>query len=78
MSKIIIADVLYTNTDESFYVLDRVHENAETYHADTVEAVIQNLREDGWDTCGKVNKSDGSLADLLSNDKNDYIAVWEE
>jgi len=31
MTKIIIADVLYTTTDETFYVLNRIHENATKY-----------------------------------------------
>jgi hypothetical protein len=78
MSKIIIADVLYTITDEMYYVLNREHENATKYQAETLDAVFEKLSADGWTRCGKVSKSDYSLADMLSNSHNNYIAVWEE
>ncbi len=78
MLKIIIADVLYTVTDETYYVLNKEHENAAKYQAATIDAVYENIVADGWTRCGKVNKSDYSLADMFSNSHNDYIAVWEE
>lgn len=78
MKKIIIADVLYTNTDETFYVLNREYQKASLYSAETVDAVIQNLEKDNWHTCGKIKNKHNQLADLLSNDDCDYIAVWEE
>lgn len=78
MSKIKIADVLYTATDESYYVLNREHENTEKYQGETIDAVYKKIVADGWNRCGKVNKSDNSLVDLFSNLRNDYIAVWEE
>jgi len=77
MSKIIIADVLYTVTDETFYVLNRYNDNASDYVAETLEDTFQNLNADGWHKCGKVNRADYSLVDMLTNHK-DYIAVWEE
>lgn len=78
MSKIIIADVLYTVTDETYYVLNKEHANAAKYKAATINAVYKNIVADGWTRCGKVNKSDYSLADMFSNSHDDYIAVWEE
>lgn len=77
MTKIMIADVLYTVSDETFYVLNRTNENAPKYYAETLEAVFDKLRQDKWVKCGKVNKSDNSLADMFKKDEN-YIAVWEE
>ncbi|MEA4919810.1 MAG: hypothetical protein VB078_02635 [Clostridiaceae bacterium] len=78
MSKIVIADVLYTKTDETFYVLNRTHENASKYYAETLEGTISNLKADGWSTCGKVQKSDYTAVDALTNGNLGYIAVWEE
>lgn len=78
MPKIVIADVLYTNTDETFYVLNRPHDNAAKYCAETLDETFENLKADGWNRCGKVNKNDGSLADMCSDGKINYIAVWEE
>lgn len=77
MAKIVIADVLYTVTDETFYVLNRLHKNAPKYYSETLEDVFRKLETDGWHRCGKVNKSDSSLVDMLTNHK-DHIAVWEE
>jgi len=77
MAKIIIADVLYTATDETFYVLNRTHDNALKYIAETLEDTFYNLEADGWRKCGKVNKADSSIVDMLVN-HNAYIAVWEE
>lgn len=78
MSKIIVADVLYTSTDETFYVLNRIHSNAEKYIAKTLDGTFTKLKADGWSRCGKVNRSNDLLVDMLSNSKGDYIAVWEE
>lgn len=78
MSKIIVADVLYTSTDETFYVLNTIHSNAEKYVAKTLDETFTKLKADGWSRCGKVNRSNDLLADMLSNSKGDYIAVWEE
>ena len=77
MAKIIIADISYTTTDETFYVLNKSHDNAKKYAADTLENTFVNLQANGWNKCGKVNRSDGSPVDMLTN-YNSYIAVWEE
>ena len=77
MSKIIIMDVLYTTTDETFYVLNREHDNASKYAAETLEDTFRNLEADGWHKCGKVQRADYSPVDMLTNYKN-YIAVWDE
>lgn len=77
MTKIIISDILYTESDETFYVLEKIHSNAFKYYAKTLEDVFNKLKQDKWNQYGKVNKSDGSLADIFKRG-NDYIAVWEE
>lgn len=77
MAKIMIADVLYTTTDETFYILDKVHDNASKYYAETLENVFNKLTLDNWKQCGKVNNSDGLLVDMFEKENN-YIAVWEE
>ena len=77
MTKIMIADVLYSTTDETFYVLNKIHDNASKYYTETLEDVFDKLRQDKWEQCGKVNKSDYSLADMFVKTGN-YIAVWEE
>lgn len=77
MNNIMIFDVLYTTTDETFYVLNKIHDNASKYYAETLEDVFNKLKQDKWEQCGKVNKSDGLLVDMFKKDEN-YIAVWEE
>ncbi|MCI8345397.1 MAG: hypothetical protein HFJ42_05495 [Clostridia bacterium] len=77
MNNIIIADVLYSTTDETFYVLNEVHDNASKYYAETLEDVFNKLKQDKWEQCGKVNRSNGLLANLFEKEQN-YIAVLEE
>lgn len=72
-----IADVLYSTTDETFYVLDRTYDNASKYYAETLEDVFSKLKQDSWKQCGKVNRSNGLLAHLFEKGRN-YIAIWEE
>ena len=72
-----IFDVLYSSTDETFYVLDKIHGNASKYYAETLEDVFNKLKQDKWNQCGKVNKSDCLLADMFEKEGN-YIAVWQE
>jgi len=77
MSNIVIAKVLYTISDETFYVLNEPHDNASKYIAETLEDAFYNLKADGWYKCGKVNRAGFSQVDMLTNN-TDYIAVWEE
>ena len=77
MSNILIYDVIYTNTDETFYVLNKEHENSTKYISENLENTYLKLKNDGWSKCGKVNKTDNVLVDLFSKDGS-YIAVWEE
>lgn len=59
--KIVLADVLYTKTDESYYVLEGTGKYADDYKAGSMWEVFQLLSEDGWEKRGKVQRSDGSL-----------------
>lgn len=77
MTKIMIADVLYSTTDETFYVLNKAHDNDFKYYAETLEDVFDKLKQDKWIQCGKVNRINNLLADMFKKDEN-YIAVWEE
>lgn len=78
MPKIIITDILYTSTDETFYVLNRTHSNANKYVSKTLDETFTKLKADGWSKCGKVKRSNDLSVDMLSNSNGDYIAVWEE
>jgi|GEM_PF-7064084 len=77
MEKIIIADVLYTNTDETFYVRNCPYEQAEIYIADTLADTLDRLKADGWQPCGQIKTNDPAptLAQLLRKNNN-YIAAW--
>jgi len=77
MSKIVIRNVSYTNTDETFYVLNSECEISGKYQTDTLEEALMKLQNDGWNKCGKVNRHDYSHVDMLKKD-NHYIAVWLE
>ena len=55
---------MYTNTDETFYVLEREHKMPADYKAETLEEAVTYLKSDGWIRCGKVNKQDYSIVDM--------------
>lgn len=75
---VVIANVLYTSTDETFYVLKGQFDGAENYIKDTLEETIAALEASGWRRCGKTNRWDGVHVDMMSNEKLDYIALWVE
>jgi len=76
-TKIVLADVYYTYTDETYYVLNGTSRYADSYKADTLREAFQALRADGWSKSGKVQRSDYSPVDLFERD-GDKIAVWQE
>ena len=78
MQKIIIAHVYYTQTDETFYVLNRLMENAEQYIGSTLQETLANLKAAGWSTCGKVQRHDGVPVDMMSDADQHFIALWAE
>lgn len=75
--RIVIADVLYTMTDETYYVLDRVSSYNDIYRAESLEQAFMLLKADGWTRCGKVRRSDSVLVDMFQRN-NENIAIWQE
>jgi hypothetical protein len=47
MQKVTIANVLYTNSDETFYVLTSMFSDAEKYQAGTLQQTVSKLEADG-------------------------------
>ena len=78
MGKIVIANVHYTVTDETFYVLQSQLDGAEKYRRDTLEETISSLEAAGWSRCGKVNRWDGVHVDMMTEGNLNYIALWME
>ncbi len=78
MEKIVIANVLYTTTDETHYVLKTQLDGAENYIKDTLDETIASLEVAGWRRCGKVNRWDGVHVDMMTNRELDCIALWVE
>lgn len=76
-TKIIIADVLYTKTDETYYVLNGISRFANDYKTDTMRGTFLALQSDGWSKSGKVQRWDYTPVDLFERD-NSLIAVWPE
>ena len=76
MEKIVVANVLYTTTDETFYISKSQLDGAENYIKDTLDETIASLETAGWNRCGKVSRWDGVHVDMMTNGKLDYIALW--
>ena len=77
VQKVTIANVLYTNTDETFHVRNSLFEGAGNYQANTLQEAISKLAADGWCSCGKVNRADETIVDMMTNG-DQYIALWME
>lgn len=75
--KIILADVHYSPTDETYYVLNGISRFADNYKTDTLYETFLVLKADGWSKCGKVQRWDYSPVDLFVRN-NSQIAVWSE
>lgn len=78
MSKIVIADVLYTHTDNTFYVLNQRHGDSKGALPESLEDAFDVLKTAGWSLGGKVHRGDNVLVDMMSDNYGNYIAVWEE
>lgn len=76
-TKIIIADIYYTVTDETYYVLNGLSRFANDYKVNSLREAFIALRADGWTKCGKVQRSDYAAVDMFQRN-NDQIAIWPE
>lgn len=77
LSKVVIRDITYTKTDETFYVNTIDSELIKEFSSPVLEESLEKLKSVGWSLCGKVNRSDDVTVDMLIKD-NQYIAVWED
>ena len=75
--RIVIADVLYTQTDETFYVLKGKSKFAERYAAETIEECRRLLEQDGWSGSGSVSREPHEFVELWQR-RSQYLAIWEE
>lgn len=75
---VIFADILYTRTDETFYVLLSESKYINNYSAGTLKDAVLLLEFDGWRSCGKVSRHDGVMVDMFARGNDEYIAIWEE
>lgn len=78
MQKIVIANVSYTQTDETYYVLNSSMEDAQQYAGGSLEETAGKLKAAGWQPCGKVQRADGVNVDMMTDGSLHYIALWEE
>ena len=76
-TKIIMADVHYTSTDETYYVLNGTSRFRDDYKLYSLREAFSVLKADGWSKCGKVQRSDYTPVDMFVRN-NDQIAVWQE
>jgi hypothetical protein len=76
-SKVIIADVTYTVTDETYYVSSRASKYATRYSSESIEETEKLLKKDKWSYSGKVGKWDYSHVDMWSRE-DELIAIWEQ
>lgn len=75
--RIVIADVLYTETDETFYVLKGKSKFAERYVAETTEKCRRLLEQDGWSGGDSVCREPHKFVELWQR-RSEYLAIWEE
>lgn len=76
-TKIIIADVHSSVTDETYYVLNGLSRFANDYKVNSLREAFIALRNDGWSNCGKVQRSDDTAVNMFQRN-NDQIAIWSE
>ncbi|PCI37563.1 MAG: hypothetical protein COB53_06190 [Elusimicrobia bacterium] len=71
----VIADVHYSSTDGTYYVLNQF-EIGKSFIAQTVEETKQRLHNGGWSRCGKVVRHDDEVVEMWSSDSR-FIAIWD-
>lgn len=77
MNLVKIADVYYTQSDETYYVLKKDYERAYEYIADNLEQTKKLLIDDNWKQIGKIDRWDEVLVEAYSKD-NKIIAIWDD
>lgn len=76
--KPIIHDVLFTESDETYYVLNHVSDYQDLYSAKNMDDLEKILLNDGWEKCcGGVIRWDEVNVDMWCRGK-EYIAFWLE
>ena len=75
-ARIVVADVDYTPSDETFYVLKRQSQQS-LYLAESLAVVEEKLKADGWWNYGVVIRWDEVPVALWSLSNNEYLAVWD-
>jgi len=75
MNKIVIADIIYTNSDETYYVgISRTYQ--EQYACRTLEETQKKLIEIGFHESHKIERSDGVMVNTWSFGEL-IFAVWD-
>ncbi|OLS38599.1 hypothetical protein [Bacillus sp. MRMR6] len=77
ITKVGIADVTHTLTDDTYYVSPIVSIHSPKYISHSIGETIKLLANDNWSFSGKVGKWDYSLVDMWSRE-DELIAIWEE
>lgn len=72
-----IAEVYYTKTDETYYVLNKQFEDYENYVGNCKEETIAKLLKDGWNRFGHLTRWDDVSVEVFSKD-NAIIAIWDD
>jgi hypothetical protein len=77
MNLVKIADVYYTQTDETYYVFKKYYDEAYEYIADNKEQTKKLLSDDEWHCIGKIGRWDNVLVEAYSKG-NKIIAIWDD
>jgi hypothetical protein len=77
MNLVKIADVYYTQTDETYYVFKKDYDGAYEYIADNKEQTKKLLSDDEWHCIGKIGRWDNVLVEAYSKG-NKIIAIWDD
>lgn len=77
MDLVKIADVYYTETDETYYVLKKDYDKAYEYIGENIEDTRGLLIRDGWQQYGKLARWDEVFVEAYMKD-NKIIAIWDD
>ena len=77
MNLVKIVDVDFTQTDETYYVLNNNYVGAYEYITDNMEQSKKLLLADEWRCIGKIDRWDNVLVETYKKD-DEIIAIWDD
>jgi hypothetical protein len=75
VEKVHIKEVIYTRSDETYYVSSSDSKDAFKYMTHSLQTKLKLMEDDGWSGCGGVQLPDYTVVKMYGKD-DELVAIW--